>query len=84
MDQDLKHTIHGTKNTSPIAKVAEGELNSRIFEMQVCTIVDQPNQDKYFRATEFYESVQGDRYRKFIVRHNLMEQFKTEDAAGLR
>jgi hypothetical protein len=42
------------------------------------------NDTKYYVAMMAYAEMRHDRYRDFIVRHNLMDQFAAEDAAGRR
>jgi len=65
-------------------KLSLKELSLRIAEMGACEPVDKPNGHAYHGLLEFYDKVIYDRYRRFIVRHDLMEQFKAEDAAGAR
>lgn len=82
--QEAKHINDGTRNRNSIAKLSFKEINLRLREMASCASVDEQNLDKYHEITQFYESVLADRYRSFILRHHLFEQFKAEDAAGAR
>lgn len=82
--QELQHAKQGTKNTNPSAELPYEELIARQGEMVTCTAVDPPNSDKYVDTDNFYTQVAGDRFENFIIRHNLMQQFLHEDAAGLR
>jgi hypothetical protein len=82
--QEAKHISDGTPNTNPVMKPSLKELSLRVAEMGTCESVDEPNGHKYQDLLEFYDKVLDDRYRRFIVRHHLMEQFKVEDAAGIR
>jgi hypothetical protein len=82
--QETKHVNDGTRNKNPIANLSFREINLRLREMAMCASVDETNLDKYHDISQFYSSVVEDRYRSFIVRHHLMEQFRTEDAAGAR
>jgi hypothetical protein len=83
-DQEAKHISNDTRNTNPAMKLSAKELSLRVAEMGDCESVDTSNIHVYANLLEFYDKVIEDRYRRFIVRHHLMEQFKTEDAAGAR
>jgi len=83
-NQETKHISDGTRNTNPTMKLSLNELSLRIAEMGACEPVDKPNSHEYRDLLGFYDNVIHDRYRRFIVRHHLMEQFKAEDAAGSR
>jgi hypothetical protein len=72
------------QNNNPVAKMPFKEINLRMREMSVCLSVDEQNALKYSNLADFYSSVQKDRYRRFIQRHDLMAQFFDEDAAGMR
>jgi hypothetical protein len=84
LNQETKHINDGTRNRNPIAKLSFKEINLRMSEMSACVSVDEPNLDKYFDMMQFYSGMLEDRYRNFILRHHLIEQFKAEDAAGVR
>src|ERR1700730_12009718 len=83
-NQEAKHINDGTRNRNPIAKLSFIEISLRLGEMGACVAVDEPNIEKYNEMQQFYTSVLEDRYRNFILRHHLFEQFKAEDAAGVR
>jgi hypothetical protein len=82
--QETKRIDGGPRNRNPISKLSFKEINLRIMEMATCQSVDEPNSDKYFEMHQFYSAVVYDRFRAFIVRHHLLQQFNAEDAAGAR
>ena len=53
-------------------------------EMEKCRAVDPPNRWQYFNVGEEALAETAIRQRKFLVRHNLWQQFLDEDAAGKR
>jgi hypothetical protein len=81
---ETAHATEGTPNRTEIAKLPLTELEARMKEMANCLRVDGNGFDKYYEAHMFYHSAQADRWLGFIVRHDLQEQMRKEDAAGLR
>jgi len=75
---------NSTPNRTEIAKLSLKEVNSRITEMVQCQSVDRESRDSYSKVEDFYVQVESDRWRAFIVRHNLYSQFEREDAEGKR
>jgi hypothetical protein len=53
-------------------------------EMMDCLIVDPSRQLEYRNTTNEISAAVITRYRHFLWRHNLMDQFVKEDAAGKR
>jgi hypothetical protein len=53
-------------------------------EMQDCTDIDNVNAYKYLNTLAEARAVQMTRLLRFIQRHNLIDQFKAEDAEGKR
>lgn len=84
LSQETKHLTDGTPNSSPIAKLSLQELILRSEEMNDCERVDEPSWRTYQNVIDFYHTVIFQRYHNFIIRHHLLEQFKAEDAAGIR
>lgn len=82
--QETKLITDGIRNTNPIAKLSFREITLRSAEMGACQSVDASSSHSYYEMMNFYQSVISDRYHRFIMRHHLMGQFKTEDAAGTR
>jgi hypothetical protein len=82
--QETKHVTDRVKNTNPAAKLSYRELNLRIMEMATCQSVDEQNSDNYYSMHRFYSDVVNDRYRGFVVRHDLLSKLIIEDAAGIR
>lgn len=62
------------------------ELTSRIDEAKGCRVLD--NMEPYYTAAAVvqtgYSALVRERLYDFVVRHNLAEQFRKEDANGLR
>jgi hypothetical protein len=62
------------------------QLTDRAGEAKGCRVMD--NKEPYYAATEIvqsnYNALARDRLYHFLARHNLTEQFKKEDANGLR
>jgi hypothetical protein len=62
------------------------QLTGRIGEAKGCRVLDK--KEPYYTAAEIvqtsYNALVKDRLFHFVVRHNLTEQFKKEDADGLR
>ncbi len=84
MKAETARVSDGMKNRTPSAKLPLAEIITRHHEMADCQAVDPGNSDAYRAATEFYYGIYTDRCISFIVRHNLMEQLRKEDAEGLR
>ena len=62
------------------------QLTDRVGEAKGCRVMD--NKEPYYTAAEIvqsnYNAIVRDRLYHFVVRHSLTEQFKKEDANGLR
>jgi len=74
---------HDAKNTT-IANLTAKELLARSIEMADCLTVDSDHYNDYSTVQSTYVELFGDRVNNFMKRHDLMEQFFKEDAAGLR
>jgi hypothetical protein len=55
-----------------------------MYEMHDCEKVDTGNARTYSGAWGFYNEVVQERYMRFVIRHNLNDQFMKEDADGVR
>lgn len=84
LNQETKYILDGVRNTNPVMKLSVNEISLRMTEMGTCQSVDEPHSSAYHDLLMFYDGVIADRYRRFVVRHHLLEQFKAEDAAGAR
>jgi len=82
--KEKQDVTQGLKNTTAVAELSYRQLLSRRDEILTCASIDAPNSDQYMKAFNFYAQVAGDRFENFIIRHNLMQRFLREDAAGLR
>ena len=82
--QEKQHATQGLKNTNAAAELSYKQLLSRQDEILTCASIDALNSDQYMKAFNFYAQVARDRFENFIIRHNLMQRFLREDAAGLR
>jgi hypothetical protein len=60
------------------------EITRRYLEMYDCTTVDAQNSQAYKTVALILESESTNRYLSFLIRHNLMDQFRAEDANGVR
>ena len=60
------------------------EIIARLREMSDCAAVDTKNIDRYALTSQFLEGEAYNRLYSFITRHNLREQFLSEDEAGKR
>ena len=81
--QETKHITDGMPNTNEYNKLRLSAILKRINEMSDCYKV-AGFQKLYIQASNFYVSIMSNRMQSFIIRHHLWEQFKKEDAAGLR
>jgi hypothetical protein len=77
-------TTNGVPNRTDIEKLPIIEVKARAREMFVCQDVDPTRKESYLDAGRFYHNVQADRWYEFLLRHNLLDQFEQEDAAGKR
>jgi hypothetical protein len=73
-----------TPNRSPINKIPLTELSRRRDEMADCFYVDSSRRTEYRDAMNLYDFLRADRFKSFVLRHNLLEQLIREDAAGER
>jgi hypothetical protein len=71
-----------TPNKTKLNLLQVTEVLSRQDEMGKC--YSMTHKDIYHDANVAYMGIFFDREHDFIVRHNLMGQFKAEDAAGKR
>ena len=60
------------------------EAQNRYDQMADCAKVDVEHADTYFARVSFYGAFMSKRLEHFLRRHNLMQQFIDEDAAGMR
>jgi hypothetical protein len=67
-----------------IAKLSYRELRKRANEMDLCEKSDPKNEETYIAVSSAYDIELEARLIDFIQRHGLLEQFKSEDAAGQR
>jgi hypothetical protein len=58
------------------------ELNDWSREMRQCMAVDQKFEDRYYNTVAEANFAKARRFANFLDRHNLYEQFLTEDAQG--
>jgi hypothetical protein len=75
---------NGTPNNTDVQKLGLEEVVSRATEMGACETVDLPNFARYDEIHNFYSVVISNRMTDFLKRHNLLPQFRAEDAQGLR
>jgi hypothetical protein len=61
-----------------------GILQKQTSEMRDCLSVDPPHQFQYIVTTDEIDAEELIRTLHFLQRHNMMADFKTEDAAGKR
>jgi hypothetical protein len=69
------------------AGISVEELETRASEMAVCQLEDVEFQNKfntYAMIERQYQSEVTYRYRMFLLNHGLLEQFKKEDAQGIK
>lgn len=71
-------------NHTAYATLPISEVKLRAFEMTDCARVDDTHFSNYHDAHEFYYGIFNDRLFRFMKRHNLFQQFTTEDAEGKR
>ena len=71
-------------NRSDLVNVSFKELAGRSVEMGTCAAVDPSYTERYSDAGTGLQAVIADRFAHFLERHNLMNQFLDEDAAGKR
>jgi hypothetical protein len=60
------------------------EIARRQTEMYDCTTVDPKDSKAYETVALVLDAEETSRYMNFLVRHNLMDQFRAEDANGAR
>lgn len=60
------------------------EIGRRQTEMYDCTTVDPKNSEAYKTVALVLDAEVTSRYLSFLLRHNLMNQFRAEDANGAR
>jgi hypothetical protein len=58
------------------------ELNDWSREMRQCMGVDRKFEDRYYNTVAEANFAKARRFANFLDRHNLYEQFLTEDAQG--
>jgi hypothetical protein len=69
---------HGTDD------VSYATLRDWRNEMRKCEVVDRANAVRYYNAMAESQAEQMNRMRDFLERHNLLDEFLAEDAAGKR
>lgn len=74
---------HDTKNTI-VSSLSALELLARSLLMADCSSVDSDDYQMYLLAQTNYAGFFNARINNFMKRHNLMDQFFAEDAAGQR
>jgi hypothetical protein len=79
--QTLFYTSN-TPNKTSLNSLPVTEVTARHEEMSKCYSMTES--EIYYRADQSYMGILHDRQTDFIVRHNLMRQFRAEDAAGKR
>jgi hypothetical protein len=82
--QETQHIRDGTPNTNRIVQQSAQQVGKQLLEVSLCMSVDASNKDNYYEMHRFFSDVLSDRYRGFLARHNLWEQFIQEDIAGER
>ena len=60
------------------------EITRRQLEMYDCTTVDPKNSKAYETVALVLDGEETSRYLSFLIRHNLVDQFRAEDANGAR
>jgi hypothetical protein len=81
---ELERTTNGVPNRTEMEKLPIIEVRARSREMFQCEDVDPARKESYLDAGRFYHNVQADRWYEFLLRHNLIDQFEQDDAAGKR
>ncbi len=73
-------------NRTDAARLPLTEVDARTVEILECVQVDvdYDHHDRYYESATFYQEVSADRYYRFVVRHNLLQQLRREDKQGLR
>lgn len=66
------------------SSIAYTTLRDWSIEMGTCWKVDPTHEAAYYNTYSEATTVEGQRTRTFIQRHQLWERFLTEDAAGKR
>jgi hypothetical protein len=82
----------GTPNASQIAKLPLREITRRKQETTYCAGIDSERghnglgsgEGDYAAAHDWLAEIEADRMYHFIVRHNLLNKFRSEDEAGKR
>lgn len=74
----------GAPNNSAIGRLGLRELHAREKEMFECQDVDSHRAGAYGEVEDFYSSVNCDRFKDFVYRHNLYDQLLKEDSQGDR
>ena len=84
-DQRLWLSKLETKSgTAPLTDLIYPELITWSEEMNNCIAVDPDNQIQYYNTLGETTSEEQNRFFDFIVRQNLYDQFRAEDAQGKR
>ena len=82
---DNAQTVFYTSNTpnkTSLNSLPVTEVIARHEEMSKCYSMTE--REIYYRADNAYMGILHDRQTDFMVRHNLVRQFRAEDAAGKR
>jgi hypothetical protein len=74
---------HNAQN-STVANLTAKELFARGMEMRDCLTTDSTRSKNYTATATTYIELFSERVNSFMRRHNLMDQFFAEDAAGER
>jgi hypothetical protein len=69
---------------NPAGDLQIREVIGRMREMHECKLVVSEDRQLYSDAWNFYYGVLTERYKRFVDRHGLYDQFVKEDAAGIR
>jgi hypothetical protein len=83
-DAENAHMEDGTPDHTDVARLPVQEVILHRREMGDCASVDAENHVEYYEAARFYATVHSNRIFNFMARHNLWNQFRAEDAQGLR
>lgn len=67
-----------------ISKLSARKLSQRSGEMHDCAAVDEEHRNSYERLGAMFQMEFEQRLLDFVTRHDLMEKFLSEDAAGKR
>ena len=72
------------ENPEIVKSLTYDQLNDRMLEMANCDAVDRDREIVYVETAARFNMKQMVRLLDFVKRHELLDQFRAEDAAGKR